>query len=129
VFIKVALGCSGPTTSGASTGRDRMSWCGAGVWVCAPLVVAEVLSPSTMDVDRGDKLRFYKALPTLRHIVLNYQDQMRVEHYRKTDMGWEPESLTQPEELLRFEAVTFEVALEHVYFGVELNNIRRLSAR
>ena len=24
-----------------------------------PLVVVEVLSPSTIDVDRGDKLRFY----------------------------------------------------------------------
>jgi hypothetical protein len=77
----------------------------------------------------GDKLRFYKALPTLRHIVLVYQDQMRVEHYRKTDMGWELESLTQPDEFLRFEAVTFEIMLEHVYFGVELNTIRRLSAR
>ncbi len=98
-------------------------------FVTDPLVVVEVLSPSTMDVDRGDKLRFYKALPTLRHIVLVYQDQMRVEHYRKTDIGWELESLTQPEEFLRFEAVTFEIALEHVYFGVELNNIRRLSAR
>ncbi|HXA24227.1 MAG TPA: Uma2 family endonuclease [Acetobacteraceae bacterium] len=98
-------------------------------FVTDPLVVVEVLSPSTMDVDRGDKLRFYKALPTLRHIVLVYQDQMRVEHYRKTDIGWELESLTQPDEFLRFEAVTFEIALEHVYFGVELNNIRRLSAR
>lgn len=98
-------------------------------FVTDPLVVVEVLSPSTMDVDRGDKLRFYKALPTLRHIVLVYQDQMRVEHYRKTDMGWELESLTQPEEFHRFEVVAFEIMLEHVYFGVELNNIRRLSAR
>ena len=48
------------------------------------LVVVEVLSPSTMDVDRGEKLQFYKAQPTLRHIALVYQDQMRVEHYRKT---------------------------------------------
>jgi Uma2 family endonuclease len=98
-------------------------------FVTDPLVVVEVLSPSTMDVDRGDKLRFYKALPTLRHIVLVYQDQMRAEHYRKTDMGWELESLTQPDEFLQFEAVTFEIMLEHVYFGVDLNNIRRLSAR
>ena len=58
---------------------------GAGNYATDPLIVVEVLSPSTMDVDRGDKLRFYKALPTLRHIALVYQDQMRVEHYRKTD--------------------------------------------
>ncbi len=61
-------------------------------FITDPLVVVEVLSPSTIDVDRGDKLRFYKALPTLRHIALVYQDQIRVEHYRKTDLGWEMES-------------------------------------
>jgi hypothetical protein len=32
---------------------------------------------------RGPKLSFYKSLPTLRHIVLAYQDQMRVEHDRR----------------------------------------------
>jgi Uma2 family endonuclease len=98
-------------------------------FVTDPLVVVEVLSPSTMDVDRGDKVCFYKALPTLRHIVLVYQDQMRIEHYRKTDIGRELESLTQPEEFLRFEAAAFEIMLEQVYFGVELNSLRRLSAR
>lgn len=33
-----------------------------------PLVVVEVLSPSTMDYDRGGKLKFYKSLPTLRRV-------------------------------------------------------------
>jgi Uma2 family endonuclease len=84
------------------------------------LVVVEVLSP-TMDVDRGEKLRFYKALPTLRHIALVYQDQMRVEHYRKTDLGWELETLTHVEDL------AFTISLETIYFGVELTNVHRLT--
>jgi Uma2 family endonuclease len=96
-------------------------------FVTDPLVVVEVLSPSTMDVDRGDKLRFYKALPTLRHIVLVYQDQMRVEHYRKTDIGWELESLTQPDDHLQLEAVAFESSFERIYFGVEPTNVHRLA--
>ena len=95
-------------------------------FITDPLVVVEVLSPSTMDVDRGEKLRFYKALPTLRHIVLVYQDQMRVEHYRRTDESWPLEVLTDPEDMLRFEAVRFEIALDQVYSGIELTNIRRL---
>jgi Uma2 family endonuclease len=90
------------------------------------LVIVEVLAPSTMDLDRGDKLRFYKALPTLRHIVLVYQDQMRAEHYSRTDEGWPLEVLTDPEDMLRFEAVRFEIALDQVYSGIELTNIRRL---
>jgi Uma2 family endonuclease len=95
-------------------------------FVTDPLVIVEVLAPSTMDLDRDDKLRFYKALPTLRHIVLVYQDQMRAEHYRRADEGWPPEVLTDPEDKLRFEAVRFEIALDQVYSGIELTNIRRL---
>ncbi len=92
-------------------------------YITDPLVVVEVLSPSTIDTDRGDKLRFYKSLPTLRHIALVYQDQIRVEHYRKTDEGWRMEALTQPRDRLRFEAVGFELALDRVYFGVPPNEL------
>ena len=83
-----------------------------------PLVVVEVLSPSTMDYDRGGKLKFYKSLPTLRHIALIYQDQMRVEHYERTDEGWRLDVLTAPEDVLRFDAVAFEIDLDRTYFDV-----------
>lgn len=86
--------------------------------VTDPLVVVEVLSPSTMDHDRGGKLKFYKSLPTLRHIALVYQDQMRVEHYERTDEGWRLDVLTAPDETLRFDAVGFEIEVERVYFDV-----------
>ena len=42
---------------------------GNSTYVIDPLVIVEVLSPSTMDIDRGAKLGFYKSLPTLRHIA------------------------------------------------------------
>jgi len=87
-------------------------------YITDPLVVVEVLPPSTIDIDRGEKLRFYKRLPTLRHIALVYQDQMRIEHYRKTDEGWRMEVLIQPGESLHFEAVGFAVELDRIYFGV-----------
>ena len=96
-------------------------------YITDPLMVVEVLSPSTIDVDRGDKLRFYKGLPTLTHIVLVYRDQMRVEHYRRTDDGRSWETLTQPDDILYFEAVGFQIDLEMVYFSFELTNVRRVS--
>ena len=71
-----------------------------------------------MDYDRGGKLKFYKSLPTLRHIALIYQDQMRVEHCERTDEGWRLDVLTAPEDVLRFDAVDFEIDLDRTYFDV-----------
>lgn len=98
-------------------------------FITDPLVIVEVLSPSTVDFDRGEKLRFYKALPTLRHIVLVYQDQMRVEHYRRTDEGWSWETLTRLNDVLAFEAIGFQLPVGRIYFGVEFSGRRPASPR
>lgn len=100
---------------------DLVVRCGAvggKTYITDPLVVVEVLSPSTMDVDRGSKLDFYKSLPTIRHIALVYQDQMRVEHYRRGEQGFELEVLKQREDVLHFEAVEFRIDLARIYFDV-----------
>lgn len=89
-------------------------------FITDPLVVVEVLSPSTIDYDRGAKLDFYKAVPTMGHIVLVYQDQMRVEHYQRTPTGFELQVLKKPEDRLEFESLGFEIDLASVYFGVEV---------
>ncbi|ACA15016.1 protein of unknown function DUF820 [Methylobacterium sp. 4-46] len=44
-----------------------------------PILVAEVLSPSTMHEDRGRKAAFYQSLQTLRAFLIVYQDETRVE--------------------------------------------------
>lgn len=44
-----------------------------------PLVVFEVLSPSSMGFDGGEKFDHYATLPTLRDYVLLSQDRRRVE--------------------------------------------------
>ena len=87
-------------------------------FVTDPLVIVEVLSPSTMDNDRGDKLRFYKRLPTLAHIVLLYQDQMRAEHYRRIDTGWETLVLVHPDDPLELAALGCSIMLADAYAGL-----------
>jgi Uma2 family endonuclease len=72
-----------------------------------------------MDTDRGEKLRFYKGLPPLRHIALVNQEQMRIEHYRKTEQGWEREILLRADDELALEAIGFRIGLAQAYFGVE----------
>ena len=69
-------------------------------------------------VDRGPKLDFYKSLPTVRHIAFIYQDQTRVEHYRRGEQGFELEVLTRPEDVVRSEAVEFRIDLARIYFDV-----------
>lgn len=114
---------SGDPKETDKTRPDVVVRCGKGTgrtYITDPLVVVEVLSPSTIDADRGPKLEFYKSLPTVRHIALIYQDQMRVEHYRRTEAGFELEVLKTPVDQLSFEAVGFSLPLERVYFEVEL---------
>ncbi len=85
-----------------------------------PVVIVEVVSPSTIDLDRGHKLQFYEKLPTVRHIVLAYADRKRVEHYRRTEGGWEGEVRSTSESTLVLDAVEFRVDLARIYFGVHL---------
>ena len=94
---------------------------GAGNFITDPLVVVEVLSPSTMDdakdemKDRGRKLEFYRTLQTLQHIVLVYQDAMRVEHYDRTESGWELDTLSTPDAVLDLTCIAFEISLKEIY--------------
>ena len=89
-------------------------------YVTDPVVVVEVLSPSIMDDDRGVKLDFYRSIATLRHIVLVYQDQMRVEHSRRTELAWETVVLTKPEDVLELDAAQVGVKLRAIFARVEL---------
>lgn len=54
-----------------------------------PTLVAEVLSPSTMDYDRGEKFARYRQLESLQEYLLVAQDRPHVEHYvRQDDASW-----------------------------------------
>ena len=68
--------------------------------------------------DRGLKFDFYRSLPTLQHIALVYQDQMRVEHYRRSAEGWLLMVLTRPSDRLSFDAVDVSVDLDTIYLDV-----------
>ena len=89
-------------------------------WVTDPVVVVEVLSPSTMDYDRGDKLHFYKSLPSLRDIVIVYQDQVRVEHYSRDGEAWTMSALTGRDGALRLTGLSAEAPLAAIYAGTGL---------
>ncbi len=56
-----------------------------------PCLLAEVLSPSTRDIDQREKRAAYFAIESLQHYLVVHQDQPRIQHHWRTDRGWELE--------------------------------------
>ena len=50
-----------------------------------PILIVEVLSPSTESYDRGRKFEHYQMLDSLKEYVLVAQDRPRIEHYLRQD--------------------------------------------
>lgn len=81
-----------------------------------PLVVFEVLSPSTERHDRGRKAEGYRAVPTLQAYVLVAQNEPRVEIYRRGDGGpWECTLLQRLEDEFTLEPIGCTFRLADVY--------------
>lgn len=88
-----------------------------------PLVVFEVLSPSTLSRDRGIKFNRYKSLESLRQIILVYPDEYRVESFSPDAAGsWAtaPRLLTRLDDSLLIAETGTELAISEIYEGVAL---------
>jgi Uma2 family endonuclease len=60
--------------------------------VTNPTLVVEVLSPSTIDYDLGEKFEHYRQISSLRTVVYVWQDQRRIEVRTRDDDGaWRSE--------------------------------------
>lgn len=53
-----------------------------------PILLAEVLSPSTEDFDRGTKFDHYRTLSSLKEYIVLWQDCAKVEQHTKTKEGF-----------------------------------------
>lgn len=84
--------------SGRATYPDASMVCGpieldpadpSGMTITNPTLLVEVLSPSTEEIDRGDKWRDYQRIPSLQEYVLVSQEP-RIEIFRRLPSGtWE----------------------------------------
>ena len=61
--------------------------------VIEPVLIVEVLSPSTGQVDRWREVADYRTLPSVREILVVFSDERRVEVQRRTPDGWRVEDL------------------------------------
>jgi Uma2 family endonuclease len=79
-----------------------------------PVVVIEVLSPSTVEHDRGRKAYEYRRIPSVREIVLVASEQRHIVIWRRRGAKWEVEDLIG-DAALELEAVGVEVSLAEIY--------------
>jgi Uma2 family endonuclease len=85
-----------------------------------PRVLFEVLSPSTMKYDRGEKWSFYQQLPSLTDYLLVWQDRPQIEHYSLQDDGaWRYVRTVGLEQIVTIATVHCQLSLANVYSGIE----------
>ena len=84
-----------------------------------PVVVVEVLSPSTAKLDEGPKFAAYQAVPTLRDYLLVSQDEPRVTYYTQLARGsWEQREVTGLDASLELESIGCALKLRDIYDGL-----------
>ncbi len=92
---------------------------GSGVsHVPEPMVIVEVLSPSTAAHDRATKLPDYRTIPSVREIALVSATAMKAELWHRAEGGWTVNDLEGAAAVLGFESLGIEVPLATVYEGV-----------
>ena len=82
----------------------------------SPLLIVEVLSPSTEAYDRGLKFNQYKKLPSLRHYLLVSQTTWLVEWYQLTEHGvWAHTALAEADDVVAIPELGLTMTLAEVY--------------
>ena len=102
---------------------DVMVVCGQPVFVDKrtdtidnPILIIEVLSPSTQIVDRNQKLREYRQVPSLQEYLLISQHEPRIEQYlRQTNDSWLYKDVVGLDKQIKIPALNCTLALADVY--------------
>jgi Uma2 family endonuclease len=84
--------------------------------VVNPRFIAEVLSDSTKNYDRGEKFRFYRTIPGFSDYVLIAQDSIRAEHHqRQSDGSWIFREFTSPDDQIELDSIQCRLGLGALY--------------
>lgn len=82
-----------------------------------PLLIVEVLSDSTENFDRGNKLQNYLKMPTLQEYVLVAQKKIEVWIYRRAEKKWELEILKE-DDVLHLVSIELDIPVKDLYAKV-----------
>jgi Uma2 family endonuclease len=83
-----------------------------------PLVLIEILSPSTAEIDQNDKLQEYMSIESLQDYVLIWQDQPLIKHYTKETNKGEKAVFVQQYDQLQATLWLESLQVSKIYEGV-----------
>ncbi|MBD2386100.1 Uma2 family endonuclease [Cylindrospermum sp. FACHB-282] len=86
--------------------------------VLNPILIIEVLSPSTADYDRENKFRMYRSIKSFREYLLIEQDEPFLEGYSKQSQGWLLSDFNNLEQSIPLESVGIELAIAEIYRAI-----------
>jgi len=86
--------------------------------VLNPILIVEVLSPSTADYDRHSKFRMYRSILSFSEYLLVEQDEPFVERYGKQAQGWLLSDFSGLEQSISLDSVGMELPMAEIYRGV-----------
>ena len=87
-----------------------------------PLLVVEVLSPSTATYDRTEKFDLYAESPSFKEYLLVSQHTVRVEQFvRQPNDKWERSVTTDPESNIQLATIDSQIAVSDIYADVDFS--------
>ncbi len=90
-----------------------------------PVLIVEVLSPSTGDYDRTVKFGHYQKLPSLRHYLLVSQSAWVVEWFQRNEAGqWIYTLLHDPADVLEIPELGLRLPLAELYDDTDVAPLR-----
>ena len=85
-----------------------------------PIVIVEVLSPSTAAYDRGEKFSHYRQSTSLQDYILVSQHKVSVEHHWRQDRQWEHTEFRALDDVLPLTSIGCEISLHDIYRRVNV---------
>ena len=85
-----------------------------------PILVIEVLSPSTERTERMKKFVYYQSIPSIQEYVLVWQDEPRVEvYFKQKTKSWLYTVAAGLEDTIMFRSINHEFRLADIYHKVD----------
>ncbi len=91
-----------------------------------PVLIVEVTSPSTRQIDRREKLRLYQEMPSVQEYVVVEQEKMHIElHRRQPNGGWITYfyDRSDRDEDIEFQSVGLKINILDIYSHVRFEPV------
>ena len=113
------------TPSGLMTYPDVAIFCGAPELIdnqrtlLNPVVIIEVLSPSTRGYDQDDKFRLYRSIATFREYLLIDSERVHIQQFHRSATNeWILHELTDLTEIIYFTSIDESLSLAEIYENI-----------